>query len=101
MTVVRMAGIRHRIDGATPGPGPRARAVCRLDLGAANGPQPMTKGTAEMSFSREHRNPQYVRRRIRRLRNGLLALCLAGIAVMLLAGPAAAAPTSNTQVVSV
>ena len=54
-----------------------------------------------MSFSNEHRNPQFVRRRLRHLRHCLLALCLAGLGVMLLAGPAAAAPTANTQVVHV
>ena len=54
-----------------------------------------------MSFSNEHRNPQFVRRRLRHLRHCLLALCLAGLGVMLLAGPAAAAPTTNTQIVSV
>src|SRR3954453_12033330 len=54
-----------------------------------------------MYFSNEHRNPQFVRRRLRRLRHGLLALCLAGLGVMLLAGPAAAAPATHPQVVSI
>ena len=54
-----------------------------------------------MSFSNEHRNPRFVRRRLRRIRHALLALCLATLGVMILAGPAAAAPTTNTQVVSV
>ena len=48
-----------------------------------------------MSFSNEHRNPQFVRRRLRHLRHCLLALCLAGLGVILLAGPAAAAPADQ------
>jgi hypothetical protein len=41
------------------------------------------------------------RRRGRHRIQALLALCLTGLAAIVLAGPAAAAPTTNSQVVSV
>jgi hypothetical protein len=43
----------------------------------------------------------FARRRGRRATQAVLAVCLTGLAAMLLAGPAAAAPTTNSQVVHV
>jgi hypothetical protein len=58
-----------------------------------------------MSFSkklRAHRlSEPFVRRRSRRRMHALLVVCLAAFASIALAGPAAAAPTTNTQVVPV
>src|SRR4051794_31285419 len=42
-----------------------------------------------------------VRRRRRRVRQAVLAVCLSAVAAIVLAGPAAAAPASNSQVVHV
>jgi hypothetical protein len=44
---------------------------------------------------------RFVRRRGRHVMQAVLAVCLTGFAAVLLAGPAAAAPTTNSQVVSV
>ena len=44
---------------------------------------------------------KFIRRRGRRITQALLTVCLTGLAMALLAGPAAAAPTANTQVVPV
>jgi hypothetical protein len=47
------------------------------------------------------RSTRFLGRRSRRTTQAVLAVCLAGLAAMLIAGPAAAAPTANTQVVQV
>ena len=96
-----MAGIRHRSDGGTPGPGSSARAVCRLNVRAVKGPNPDERN-AEKCLSR-------MSTAIRSSSGGVSATfaiacwrCASQVSrEMLLAGPAAAAPTTNTQIVSV
>jgi hypothetical protein len=81
--------------------------VCRLvqrgrDIVADQGKGERKRNLMFTKKSRAHASSTgFVRRCSRRSTQALLAACLTVVAAMLLAGPAAATPTANTQVVPV